>query len=85
MNLQRMKNRMSKPNKKLHSPMHLLIDDIINEFNDKRKGAFGFWLGLTKGMRTSVVYFKFREVKASDVPPDEKIKLLVWKIKELRK
>lgn len=70
-------------NFRLHSDLHLLVDEVRLQFGETAKkgpGSFSFYLGFFKRLGTKKIRQIFAEVKESKV--DNQAKLFWWKIKQ---
>ena len=76
--------KKQKPNQRLHSELHVLIDEIRKEFGEvhikKGKGSFGFYLGLLRNVPITMIWQWRSEIRQSDLT-GELGKLFVWKVK----
>lgn len=70
-------------NFRLHSDLHLLVDEVRAQFGETAKkgpGSFSFYLGFFKRLGTKRVREILAEVKESKI--DHPAKLFWWKIKQ---
>lgn len=74
--------RLAEKGKFLHSKEHLLADEISRYFREEKK--FGMYLGIIKRTGFSETLRAFSETKQSKIPEKDKVKLFMWKIKQLK-
>ncbi len=74
--------RLDSKGKFLHSKEHLLADEISKHFKEEKK--FGMYLGIVKRIGFNETYRAFSETKQSKIPEKDKIKIFMWKIKQLK-
>lgn len=67
-----------KPNKRLHSEIHALADEISSYFNERRR--FAMYLGAIKRIGVAQARTIFSEVKSGDARDPRK--LFFWKTRE---
>jgi hypothetical protein len=74
-----LKSKMqSKPNKRLHSEIHALADEISSYFGERQK--FAMYLGVIKRVGAAWALTIFSEVKSSDARDPRK--LFFWKCRK---
>lgn len=80
-------DRFEKPNHRLHSPLHGVIDEIRKEYGEenikKGVGSFGFYLGLLRNVPTHLIWQWRSEIRQSEAVGDLG-KLFSWKVKRWR-
>ncbi len=70
-------------NYRMHSPMHVLVDEMRIYFNETAKkgvGSFGFYLGFIKRLGLPIAKRLFAETKESNV--ETPVKIFWWKVKQ---
>lgn len=74
--------RLAEKGKFLHSKEHLLADEISRYFREEKR--FGMYIGVIKRIGFNAAYGAFSEVKQSKIPEKDKVKLFMWKVKQLK-
>lgn len=79
-----LKKRAATPaNKRLHSEVHVLADEISSYFNERK--LFGMYLGIIKRLGVSKTRALFSQIKDERANVDNPRKLFMWLAKNPEK
>lgn len=81
--------KMPKPNRKVHSELHEIVDILRKEFGEtaaKGKGSFGFYLKLLKNIPCGTLRLWLADIQNSPnlTTKEAKLKVFWWKWKNNR-
>lgn len=78
-----LKKRAQPTNKRLHSEMHVLADEMSAYFNERKK--FGMYLGVIKRLGVAKARSIFAEIKSEAANVQTPRKLFMWLAKNPKK